>query len=109
MSEDELMENIRCLVTDLGLYAYHAADSRRSWGPGFPDLVIAGPNGILFREAKTDAGQLSRDQKLSGYRLAESGADWGVWRPGDLRPRTAGQPGPLHRQLLWLAGRGPVR
>ena len=101
------MENVRSLCADLGLYAYHAADSRRSWGAGFPDLVIAGPRGILFREAKTENGALTRGQKLWGYRLAESGGDWQVWKPRDLRPLGPGHPGTIQRQLLWLAGRQP--
>lgn len=109
MREDELMEHIRTLVTDLGLYAYHGHDSRRSWGPGFPDLVLAGPRGILFREAKDEHNVLSRNQKLWGYRLAESGGNWEVWRPRDLLPRGGGRPGVIQAQLTWLAGRGPVR
>ena len=78
------MEAIRAMVTDLGLHAFHPADSRRSWGPGFPDLVIAGLGGTIFRECKTETGSLSADQRRWGYVLQASGQRWAVWRPRAL-------------------------
>lgn len=54
-------------------------------GAGFPDLVIVGPGGVLFRELKTERGQLGPEQTLWGEALTAGGADWGVWRPGDMR------------------------
>lgn len=84
MSEAELMEQIRLLVTDLGLHAFHAADSRRSWGPGFPDLVICGIGGTIFREVKTETGSLSPEQRRWGYVLQASGQRWAIWRPRHL-------------------------
>jgi len=84
MSEAELMEAIRTAVKGLGLLAYHAHDGRRSWGPGFPDLVIVGRGGCIWRECKTEAGSLSPEQRQWGDTLKRAGQNWRVWRPADL-------------------------
>jgi hypothetical protein len=97
MTEDQLMEEIRALCSDLRLHVFHVRDSRRSWGPGFPDLVIAGPGGILFREAKNARNSLSPEQRQWGSVLTRAGADWSTWRPRDLLDGTIG------RQLARIA------
>lgn len=84
MTEAEVMEAVRGQCASLGLLAFHVRDSRRSWGPGFPDLVIAGPGGVLFREAKNERNSLSPDQRRWGSVLTRAGADWAPWRPRDL-------------------------
>jgi len=91
MPEAELMEQIRQLVTDLGLLAYHAHDGRRSWGPGFPDLVIVGRGGVLWRECKTETGSLSPEQRQWGDTLKRGGSNWAVWRPRDLLDGSIGR------------------
>ena len=91
MSEAELMEAIRAMVGDLSLHAFHAADSRRSWGPGFPDLVIAGLGGCIYREVKTETGSLSADQRRWGYVLQASGQRYAIWRPRHLVDGTIGR------------------
>jgi hypothetical protein len=97
MTEAELMEAIRAMVRDLGLAAFHAADSRRSWGRGFPDLVIAGRAGTIFRECKTESGSLSPEQRRWGDVLKRGGQNWRVWRPSDLLDGT------IARELTDLA------
>jgi hypothetical protein len=84
MTEAELMENIRALVSDLGLHAYHAHDARRSWGPGFPDLVVVGRGGCIWRECKTEAGSVTPEQRRWGDALQASGQRWAAWRPRHL-------------------------
>lgn len=91
MSEAELMEAIRALCADLNLKAFHAADSRRSWGRGYPDLTIAGRGGCIWRECKTEAGSLSPEQKEWGDRLKLGGENWAVWRPRDLLDGSIGR------------------
>jgi hypothetical protein len=98
MSEAELMESIRVIVRDLGLLAYHAHDARKSWGPGFPDLVVTGRAGVLFRECKTESGSLSAEQRSWGQALQATGARWGIWRPRHLLD------GSIARELADLAG-----
>ena len=83
MTEAELMEAVRAMVKGLGLLAHHGHDGRRSWGPGFPDLVIAGRAGVLYRECKTERGNLTPEQRLWGDVLKQAGANWRVWRPRD--------------------------
>lgn len=83
MTEAALQDAVAGLIRWLGLLAYHTYDSRRS-GPGFPDLVIAGPGGHLFRELKTRTGKLSPAQQQWIERLGSAGADVAVWRPADL-------------------------
>ncbi len=97
MTEAELQEHVRLMCAQLRLYHYHPHDSRRS-APGWPDSVIIGPGGIIFRELKTQTGRLSADQKHVGYLLTAAGLSWAVWRPSDLASGTIG------RQLAALAG-----
>jgi hypothetical protein len=56
---------------------------------GYPDLMIIGPGGVLFRELKTEAGMrpgagLRPDQTTWRYRLTAAGQDWAIWTPKDL-------------------------
>lgn len=85
------MEAIRAMVRDLGLLAFHAADSRRSWGRGYPDLTITGRGGTIFRECKTEAGSLSPEQRQWGDTLKRGGGNWAVWRPRDLLDGSIGR------------------
>jgi hypothetical protein len=84
MSEAQLMRAIRELAKWLGLLAFHSTDSRRDSCAGFPDLVIAGRGGVIYREAKTDRGRLRPEQMDWISILQLGGADVAVWRPCDL-------------------------
>lgn len=84
MTEAELMTEIRGLVDEYELQAFHESDSRRSWGKGFPDLVIAGPGGCIYRECKTEHGSLSPEQREWKRVLQASGQRWALWRPTQL-------------------------
>ena len=84
MTETQLMERIRALIRWQKLSAFHAYDSRRSWGRGFPDVLVVGRGGILFREVKSATGTTTGDQDWWGWLLTEAGADYAIWRPADL-------------------------
>jgi hypothetical protein len=84
MSEAQLMRSILELTRWLGLLAFHSGDSRRDSCAGFPDLVIAGRGGVIYREAKTATGRLRPEQMDWISILALAGADVAVWRPVDL-------------------------
>lgn len=81
MSEADLDRNVKQLAGWLKLYAYHTRDSRGS-ARGFPDWVICGPGGVLFRECKSLTGTLSPDQRAWCNALGPV-ADVSVWRPED--------------------------
>ena len=83
MTEAELLSSVRKVAKDLGLRAYHTHDSRRS-EPGFPDLVIVGPEGILYRELKTQKGRVRPEQTAWITDLIRAGQNAGLWRPMDL-------------------------
>ena len=80
---DSLDANVRRLCDDLGLLRYHTHDARRS-PKGFPDLVICGLGGVIFRELKTQRGTVKPEQSAWLNTLAAAGADAGVWRPEHL-------------------------
>jgi VRR-NUC domain len=80
---DSLDAHVRRLADDLGLLRYHTHDARRS-PKGFPDLVLCGPGGVLFRELKTQRGIVRPEQQQWLDALAAANADAGVWRPADL-------------------------
>lgn len=62
MTEAQLQAHAIQLATALGWTTYHTHDSRRSQ-PGFPDLVLARPPQLMFRELKTTRGRLTPEQK----------------------------------------------
>lgn len=95
-AEREFCQLIAAAAMGMGLLVHWCPDSRRCVGRrGFPDLVIAGPRGLLFREVKMEDGDTSPDQDLWAWTL---GRWWGIWRPSDWDSGTIG------KQLLELAG-----
>lgn len=85
MDEAELERHVRQMLRRLGLWGYHAPDSRRASGAGMPDWVIVGRRRVLWRELKTDDGRLSSAQTRVRYALVAAGQDWAIWRPRDYR------------------------
>ena len=83
MSEEKLEEHVRALCADLGVIRVHHRDSRTTT-QGWPDDVLIGPGGILFRELKRTGRNPTRAQAAMLAALAEAGADVGTWRPEDL-------------------------
>lgn len=84
MTEDQLQEHVSRLLRKYGLTAQHIHDSRRSWLPGWPDLVILGNGKVLYRELKKEDGRVSREQAVVGRVIQRAGGDYAVWRPSDL-------------------------
>jgi hypothetical protein len=64
----------------------HARDSRYLHGTkGFPDFLITGRGGVLFRECKPRrSSQLFPSQTAWRYLLKAAGADYGIWTQEDL-------------------------
>lgn len=83
MTHEQLMELIREICKWRKFPVFHAYDSRRCWGPGFPDLVIVGRSRVIFREVKTEHDKLDAEQRQWGYALQAAGEEWAVWRPSD--------------------------
>ena len=86
MTEDQLMEAIRAMCKMYGLRVFHVHDSRRSWGPGFPDLVIVGRR-VIYRECKSDSrdAHVTPDQRAWLLALGRAGQDAQTWYPRDWR------------------------
>lgn len=91
MSEKQLDTAVRRMMNDLGLskFAFHPYGQGR-YQEGYPDWTIAGPGGLLFRELKTERGQLTDAQRAFLERLQSLGQDAKVWRPSDLIDETIG-------------------
>ncbi len=86
MTERQLLAAVRDACQWSGLLCYHTFDSRRS-EPGFPDVVVVGPHGVIFRELKAERGRVTSDQRTWLDRLNAAGADADVWRPDDWPAR----------------------
>ncbi len=86
MSEKALDGHVRRLLRDLGLweFAFHAPDGTGRYQAGLPDWIIHGPGGCLYRELKTQNGNLTPKQRDYIARIASNGIDVDVWRPSDL-------------------------
>jgi hypothetical protein len=97
MTERQLDEGIRSIADGLGLLRYHTFNSRKS-PSGFPDLVLVGPRGVLFRELKRQSEKPTPAQEDWLRALREAGQDADVWRPADLLSKR------VARELTAIAG-----
>lgn len=70
----------------LGIVPMHWPDSRRVTRRGWPDWVLIGRDGVIFREVKGDGDSLTSEQRAMGYRLQALGHDWAVWTSADVGP-----------------------
>jgi hypothetical protein len=82
MPERELQQLVADLCRALGLVHFHVQHSH-GMTKGWPDSVILGNGKMIYRELKSERGQLSPEQRAVGAMLKAAGADWKVWRPGD--------------------------
>ena len=79
MNHAQLQAEIVGLALELGLHCHHCPMLTSS--PGFPDLVIIGDRGVLWRELKVPPDKATSEQRAFGYRLEASGQDWAIWTP----------------------------
>lgn len=79
---DSLDAHVRKLMKDFGLDGIHIRNPVGS-RKGFPDWEIWGTS-ILYRELKTERGQLTPEQRHVGSLIRRAGGNWAVWRPRDL-------------------------
>jgi hypothetical protein len=96
MPEAELQQLVAKMCAWLGLPHFHVLNSK-GMQKGWPDSVIIGTR-VLYRELKSEYGQLSPEQTAVGYQLKAAGADWAVWRPRDWLS------GEIEKQLHLLKG-----
>jgi hypothetical protein len=87
MAEQDLRIAIRADCARLGLrvmetYRPGLGGVPRT-GRGWPDMTIAGPGGLLFRELKSDYGDTRPEQEAWHWLLHRAGCDVDVWRPDD--------------------------
>lgn len=108
MKEDDLKRAVIELCRHLGLLVHHCRPARLANGKwrtpiegnsGFPDLVITGPGGVLFRELKAEHAYPTKEQRRWLNALEDAGANVWVWKPRDLRG------GVIERELRVCVGR----
>jgi hypothetical protein len=83
MTHKDLEDLVDHICRQLGLLCLQIPEPWRCGVRGWPDRVIVGPRGILFRELKTMSDVLSVDQVRVGERITAAGGDWAVWTPAD--------------------------
>lgn len=86
LSEAQFQEQVLALCRMLGVKYYHSHYSQHSV-EGFPDLMLCGRNGTVYRELKTETGTVSPEQLRWMAAINEAGGDASVWRPSDWPER----------------------
>lgn len=84
MTENELLAEVLSICREFNILASHSYDSRRDYGRGFPDLVMAGKYHVLFAELKANGGTFSSEQIDWKYRLVACGENYAYWTPREL-------------------------
>jgi hypothetical protein len=115
MTEDELVTAIIDMARLLGVTTAHFRPARvidrdgaTRWvtavqgdGKGFPDLVLAGPGGVAFREVKVGSNKATPEQMIWLSVLTSAGADAAIWHERDWHS------GRIEDELRELAGKQP--
>ena len=69
-----------------GVLVHHCGDSRRCTGDrGLPDVILAGPRGLLFVELKSSMHGLTEGQRTWHWMLKAAGAQVVTWLPSHFR------------------------
>lgn len=82
-TEYQLQGAVESLCRFYRVHYHHCRDARHCTGNGFPDLVIVGPLGVIFRELKVKGRIAAFEQRRWGHSLIHSGQDWAVWTEHD--------------------------
>jgi len=87
ISEADFLAAVTELAVLCGWLVYHTYDSRRSQA-GFPDLVLARADTLIFAELKTAKGAIKPAQRtwldtLGAIANAQPGVEVYLWRPKD--------------------------
>jgi hypothetical protein len=87
IEEVAFLATVTELATLTGWLVYHTYDSRRSQA-GFPDLVLARGDRLIFAELKTDKGRIRPAQiewldRLGAVASSQPGISVYLWRPKD--------------------------
>lgn len=83
-NETAFQRSVETRATRYGLKVFHDENPRGS-RKGFPDLVLAGPGGIVYRELKVGKGTTTVEQEHWLALLRQIGQDAKVWRPEHMR------------------------
>ena len=102
MSEARYLSLVVLFCRRMGLLVFHAYDGFRVTEPGFVDLVICGPHGVIFAELKVKGGLLRVAQARWRRGLKAAGADYRVYTEDDWYC------GKVQRDLELLAGETPL-
>jgi hypothetical protein len=85
VTESDYLADVYEICKDAGVSVHHCNDSRHCHGAGFPDLLLIGVRGILFREVKASATDRPRpEQTAILWLLRAAGQDAEVWNATDL-------------------------
>lgn len=69
-----------------GVLVHHCGDSRRCTGArGLPDVILAGPRGVLFVELKSSNHGMTTEQRNWHWMLKAGGAQVATWLPSHFR------------------------
>jgi hypothetical protein len=83
ITEKEFSQQVRQLAILKGYKVYHTFLSIYS-DVGFPDLVIAKEDKLIFAELKTERGKVSQAQKdWLGVLASTKKCECFIWRPSD--------------------------
>ena len=85
MTHDEAIEAIIRLAERKGMLYHTCLDSRKCKGAGFPDIVIASPEGLIFVEMKLNSfSKVSSAQVCWKYTLKASGQNADIYTTADI-------------------------
>ena len=81
-AEADLQRQVIALAESHGWLVYHTHNSRGSQ-PGFPDLVMARGQRVIFAELKSNLGRVRPEQQQWLDTLLAAGQEAYLWRPRD--------------------------
>lgn len=89
MNHKQLLGMTVGLAEQHGLMWHYCPDSRHCLGArGFPDLVVAGPGGLVFVELKSADDDTTAEQDFWRYILYRAGVRYQLFRPSELTDGT---------------------